>query len=132
MSWLLSFLSGPILQWAGNTALDFYKTKLAAANTTDKLAVDLAIKEIEAEIAARAEASKVMLIENGRWWTAAPRALVQWSFALFVVKAVVWDKLMGLGSTDALHGDLASWAGMVMVMWFGGRTLEKVAQIFKR
>ena len=136
MNWLLSFITSPLLKWAGDTALDFYKSKLAATNAQDKLAVDLAIKEIEAERDARVEAGKVLLIENGRWWTAAPRAIVQWSFAIFVAKCVVYDKVLGLGTTDMLGGDIANWAGMVMAMWFGGRTLEKVtakvAQIFKR
>lgn len=125
---ILSFLGGPVV----NGLISAYKAKLTAANAQDKLAVELATKEIDAEIAARAEAGKVLLIENGRWWTAAPRSIVQWSFAIFVAKAVVWDKVLGLGSTPALHGDIANWAGMVMAMWFGGRTIEKVAQIFRR
>ena len=132
MGWLLSFISGPVLNAITGPLLDAYKARLNAANTTDKLAVDLAVKEIEAESAARVEAGKVLLIENGRWWTAAPRAIVQWSLAIFVAKAIVWDKVLELGSTDPLHGDLSTWAGMVMAMWFGGRTIEKVARIFKR
>lgn len=128
MQWLISLLGTPIL----NTLLEAYKAKLQAVNTQDQLAVTLAMKAIEAEIAARAEATKVITIENGRWWTAMPRALVQWSFSLFVVKVVLWDTMLSLGSTPPLHGDVASWAGMVMAMWFGGRTIEKVAQIFKR
>jgi len=43
-----------------------HKAKLAAANTQDKLAVDLAVKEIEAEIAARAQASAIIIAEQGR------------------------------------------------------------------
>jgi len=125
---IFSFLGGPVI----SGIVDGYKAKLASVNTTDAQAVDLAKKEIEAEIVARTEATKVMLIENGRWFTWMPRAIVQWSFALFVVKCVVYDNLLGLGNTDPLHGDISSWAGMVMAMWFGGRTIEKVAQIFKR
>lgn len=128
MNWLISLLGTPIL----NTLLDAYRAKLAAANTQDKLAVDLAMKEIDAEIAARAEATKVMLIENGTWFTRAPRAIVCWSFALFIAKCVVWDSMLGWGTTPALRGDIATWGGMLMTMWFGGRTIEKVARIFKR
>jgi hypothetical protein len=47
--------------------VDAYKAKLAAANTQDKLAVDLAVKEIEAEIAARAQGSAIIIAEQGRW-----------------------------------------------------------------
>lgn len=125
---IFGFLGGPLL----NNLLGAYKARLENASGQDKMAVELAIKEIEAEIVSRTEATKVLMLENGRWWTWAPRALVQWSFALYVGKCVVYDNLLGLGTTDPLNGDIASWAGMVMAMWFGGRTIEKVAQIFKR
>ncbi len=125
---ILGFLGGPLL----TNLLGAYKARLENASGQDKMAVELAIKEIEAEIVSRAEATKVMALENGRWFTWMPRAIVQWSFALFVGKCVVWDNLLGLGTTDPLNGDISSWAGMVMAMWFGGRTIEKVAQIFKR
>ena len=55
--------------------VDAYKAKLAAANTQDKLAIDLAVKEIEAEIAARAQASAIIIVEQGRWWTSMIRPL---------------------------------------------------------
>jgi hypothetical protein len=127
-SFLASLLGGPIV----NGLIGAYKARLDATNTTEHIAADLAAKEIEAEIEARKQASAIIIAEQGRWWTAAPRALVQWSFALFVAKVVVYDKVLALGSTDPLNGDVASWAGMLMAMWFGGRTIEKVAQVFKR
>ena len=127
-SFLASLLGGPIV----NALIGAYKARLDAANTTDRIAADLAAKEIAAEIEARKQASAIIIAEQGRWWTAAPRAIVQWSFAVFVAKVVIYDKVLGFGTTDALSGDVASWAGMLMAMWFGGRTIEKVAQIFKR
>jgi len=127
-SFLASLLGGPIV----NALIGAYKARLDAANTTDRIAADLAAKEIAAEIEARKQASAIIIAEQGRWWTAAPRAIVQWSFAVFVAKVVIYDKVLGFGTTDALGGDVASWAGMLMAMWFGGRTIEKVAQIFKR
>lgn len=125
---ILGFAGGPIL----TALLGAYKARLESANAQDAKAVELAIKEIEAEIESRKVAGTIIIAEQGRWWTAAPRALVQWSFAVFIVKVVVWDKVFAWGTTDPLNGDVASWAGMVMAMWFGGRTIEKVAQIFKR
>lgn len=129
---LLAPLLSSVFGSAFSSLVDGYKAKLAATNTQDKLAVDLAVKEIEAEVVSRTEATKVMLLENGRWFTWMPRAIVQWSFALYVGKCAVYDNLLGLGNTDPLQGDISSWAGMTMAMWFGGRTLEKVAQIFRR
>jgi hypothetical protein len=125
---IFGFLGGPLL----SNLLGAYKARLENTSGQDKMAVELAVKEIEAEIEARKNANTIIIAEQGRWWTALPRAIVQWSFALFVAKVVVYDKVLALGSTDALSGDVASWAGMLMAMWFGGRTIEKVAQIFRR
>jgi len=127
MQWLISLLAAPLL----GSLSDGWKAYLAAKNSQDVQAVELAKAELEAEIAARKEANATLLVENGRWWTAAPRALVQWSLAVFVVKCIVWDTVLGLGTTPPLGGDIATWAGMVMVTWFGGRSLEKIAQVFR-
>jgi hypothetical protein len=131
MTWLLSLITGPVLSAITGPFLEAYKAKLAAANSQDAKAVELAVKEIEAEIVSRAEATKVMLIESGRWWTAMPRALVQWSLAIHIT-AVVFTNTTGWGSIPAIGGDIGNWFGMIMAFWFGGRTIEKVAQIFKR
>lgn len=125
---LLNFIGGPII----TGIIDGYKAKLSAENTTEHTAADLAKTEIMAEIESRKQANITMTLENGRWFTWMPRAIVCWSFAIFTAKCVIYDKVLALGSTDPLSGDVASWAGMVMAVWFGGRTIEKVAQIFRR
>lgn len=112
--------------------VDAYKAKLASENTADQIAAGLAAKELEVERRQAELNTQVIISEEGRWWTSLPRSLVQWSFALFVVKSVIWDTVLGWGSTPALHGDIQVWAGWVMTMWFGGRTIEKVARIIKR
>ena len=43
-----------------------------------------------------------------------------------------WRQVLGLGSTDALSGDVAQWAMIVLTAYFGGRSLEKVARILAR
>ena len=45
---------------------------------------------------------------------------------------MVWDKVLGLGVTDPLKGDVADWAMIVLTAYFGGRSLEKVARILAR
>ena len=45
---------------------------------------------------------------------------------------LVRDKVLGLGATDAITGEVATWAGVIVTTYFGGRTIEKVARIFKR
>lgn len=119
---ILGFLGGPLI----NGLVAAYRERLAAMTTQDRTAAELGIKAIEAEIAARQDARAIIIAEQGRWWTALPRALVQWAAAIFFVKCVVWDTVLGWGTTPALGGDVANTYGLIMAMWFGGRTLEKI------
>jgi hypothetical protein len=132
MQWLLSLFTGPVLNAITGPFLEAYKAKLAAANSQDKLAVELAVKEIEAEIEARKAANAIIIAEQGRWWTSIIRPLAALPVVVYLWKVVVYDKVLGLGTTDAITGDVATWAGVIVTTYFGGRTIEKVARIFKR
>lgn len=116
---------------AFSALVDGYKAKLASDNTADKIAADLAGKDLELQGRERELNVQQNISDEGRWWTAAPRAVVCWAFAIFVAKVVIWDTVLGFGSTPPLKGMVADWGGAVMVMWFGGRTFEKVARIWR-
>ena len=126
--WLASFLAGPI----ANGAIAAYKAKLDAAGSQDRIAADLAAKEIEAEIAARKEASAIIIAEQGRWYTAIIRPLLAFPLIIYLWKVIVWDKVLGLGTTDPITGMVADWIGTIITAYVGGRSIEKVARIFKR
>ena len=42
------------------------------------------------------------------------------------------NTVLGLGTTEPLRGDIQAWAGWVMALWFGGRSLEKIATVIWR
>ncbi len=48
---------------------------------------------------------------------------------VFYGKALLWDKVLALGSTDAVTGEVAHWAGAIMAFYFGKRGIENVARI---
>ena len=121
-------LTGPLVQGA----VDAYKSKLAAGNASERIAADLAARELAVEQRERELAVQQNIADEGRWCTAAPRAIACWAFAIFIAKCVVWDKVLGFGSTDPLTGSLDTWAGWLMALWFGGRSAEKVARIIAR
>ena len=121
-------LGGPVV----NGLIAAYKAKLDAANTTERLAVDLAAKEIEAEIDARRQASAIIIAEQGRWWTAIIRPLAALPVVIYIWKVIVIDKVLGWGTTDPINGEVATWSGLIVTTYFGGRTIEKVARIFRR
>jgi hypothetical protein len=131
LSLILSFVGG-WLPSLGKTLVDGYKAKLEASNNSERIAADLASRELDLEKRERELATQVIISEEGRWWTALPRALIAYAFAVYVVKCVVWDKVFALGSTDPLGGDIATWGQWVLAFYFGGRTLEKVARIMRR
>lgn len=126
-AFLGQLIGGPVVQGL----IDAYKAKLAAGNTAERIAADLAARELAVEMRERELNTQIVIAEEGRVWTALPRAIVTYSFALYVAKVVVVDKVLALGSTDPLGGDIATWAGWLMALWFGGRSLEKVARILR-
>ena len=127
-SWLASLLGGPIV----NGLLNAYRAKLDAANTRDAQAVDLAKKEIEGQIAARRAEITLLKQEQGWWVTALIRPLFALPFIIFAWKVVVWDKVLGWGDTDALDPNMWNVFLTVVGAYFDGRTIEKVARIFRR
>jgi hypothetical protein len=128
LSWLGDLIGGPFAK----AAVDAYRAKLSAENTSEKIAADLAARELGLEQRERELATQVLIAEQGRWYAALPRPLFAGAFIIYVWKVVVWDRVLGLGSTDALTGDVAQWAMIVLTAYFGGRSLEKVARIIAR
>jgi hypothetical protein len=127
-SWLASLIGGPVIA----ELINAYKAKLDAANTKDRIAADLAAKEIEAEIEARRQASAIIMAEQGRWYTATIRPLLAAPVIIYLWKVTVWDKVLGLGATDPITGMVADWTGMIVTAYVGGRSIEKVARILRR
>jgi hypothetical protein len=128
LGWLGNLLGGPFAK----AAVDAYRAKLTAENTSEKIAADLAARELGVEQRERELAAQVVVAEQGRWFTALPRPLFAFAFVIYVWKVVVWDRVFGLGSTAALSGDIAQWAMIVLTAYFGGRSIEKVAKIVSR
>lgn len=125
---ILGFISGPIV----SGLLNAYKARLASINTQDQMALDLLQKEIEADIAARGEATRLLIAEQGRWFTAIIRPLFAAPFIIFAFKVIVWDKVLGWGVTDALDPNFWSVFQTIVVSYFGLSAVERVSRIFRR
>lgn len=125
---LLNLIGGPII----SGALEAYKVRLKAADNDGQRALELLQKEVEADIAARAAATKLLIAEQGRWYTAAIRPLFAAPFVIFSFKVIVWDKVLGLGVTDALDPNMWGVFQVVVVSYFGASTVERVTRLFRR
>jgi hypothetical protein len=123
---VLSFLGGPVIKGL----IDAYQAKLKAGNVDSKIAADLAAGEIAAQVTDIQVRNRLKIAEIGHPWE--PEKLAFYVTLVFYAKCVVWDKILGLGTTPQLTGDVSNWAGMIMGFYFGKRTFENVARILKR
>jgi hypothetical protein len=124
LQWLASFLTAPII----NAFLDAYKARLDAKSNEGAQAVEVTRAALIAEIEARKSANAMLIAEQGRWYTAIIRPLLALPVIVYLWKVIVWDIVLGLGSTDPIAGDVGVWAGYIVTTYVGGRSLEKIAR----
>ena len=125
---IIGFIGGPVIKGL----IDAYQAKLKAGNTSEKIAADLAASEIAAQTKDVLIAAEIVKAEQGRWYTACIRPLMAAPFVIFAWKVVVWDKVLKLGTTDHLDPNMWNVFMAVVVAYFGGRSLEKVARIIRK
>ena len=123
---LMQLIGGPVL----SGLIDAYNAHLKAKTQDTAIAADLAAKEIAAQTVEAQVQAQLKIAEIGHPWE--PEKLAFYVTLVFYAKCVVWDKVLGLGTTDALGGDVSIWAGMIMGFYFGKRTFENVARIIRR
>ena len=123
---IMGFVGGPVIKGL----LDAYNAHLKAATDDKTIAADLAGKEIAAQTAETQAINQLKVAEIGHPWE--PEKLAFYVVLVFFAKCVIWDTVLGLGTTGPLKGDVSIWAGMVMGFYFSKRTFENVARIIKR
>jgi hypothetical protein len=123
---ILSFLGGPVIKGL----IDAYQAKLKAGNVESKIAADLAAGEIAAQTAETQAQTQYRIAEIGHWYE--PDKLMGYAVAIYFGKLLVWDKVLGLGSTDPLAGWASITANLVVSFYFAKRGFENVARIIRR
>ena len=128
---IIGFLGGPVIKGL----LDAYNAKLKAGNIDNKIASDLAASEIAAQIAETQAQTQYRIAALGRWYE--PDHLMGYCVAIYFAKLLIWDKVLGLGTTDPLGmkndptgGFAAITANLVVMFYFGKRGFENIANIF--
>lgn len=88
MNWLLSLLTGGVVERFTGPLLDAYKAKLNAANDAERLAAEQTIAKIEAarDIAMAEAADRWSAVRVGRWLIVIPFGL--WWAAIYLVQIV--------------------------------------------
>src|SRR6185312_4998046 len=114
---ILSFLGGPVIKGL----IDAYQAQLKAGNIDSKIAADLAANEIAAQTAETQATTQYRIAEIGHWYE--PDKLMGYFVACYFGKLLVWDKVLGLGTTDALAGWASGTANLVVSFYFAKRGL---------
>ena len=70
------------------------------------------------------------IAEIGHWYE--PDKLMGYFVALYFGKLLVWDKVLGLGTTDPLAGFASVTSNLVVSFYFAKRGFENIARIIKR
>jgi hypothetical protein len=123
---IISFLGGPVVK----ALIDAYQAKLKAETTDSKIAAGLAGQEIAAQTAETNEVTQYRIAELGHW--AEPDKIMGYCVAIYFAKLLVWDKVLGLGTTDPLAGFASVTANLVVSFYFAKRGFENIARILKR
>ena len=124
LSTIFGFLKGPVAR-IGDQIVEVKRAQIAAETDEAKLAADVQLADLEAKKA-------VLISEQGWWLTASIRPAFAWIFIIYTAKLVLWDKVLGWGSTDPLSPELANIEMLVIGAYFVGRSAEKIAARFNR
>jgi hypothetical protein len=133
--WLANLVSvpiiGAILQPILNALLTNQKQKLDAAGSHEAVVADLAKKSIDLDTREAELNAETIKAEQGNWVTRSIRPLLALPVIVLVWKLLVWDKALGQwtnGHTDGLSDQIWWYCTTVTIAYFGGRTVEKVAE----
>lgn len=124
--WAASFLTGPIF----DDALKAYQAKLAAGTSHDTIAAGLADRELQVQQREMELQTQLRIAELGRWYE--PEKLMGYTVAIYFAKLLIWDKVLGLGSTDPLLDWAGSTATAIVMFYFGKRTIDNITKIWKK
>ena len=83
---------------------------------------------LSAEIEARKLQTQIVIAEQQWWATAIIRPLIAWPIGIYIWKVVVWDKVLGLGTTDPLSGGMEWVMTAVVGAYFLARPIEKAVR----
>lgn len=123
---IIGFLGGPVI----SGLISAYREKLKAGNVDNKIAADLAASEIAAQQIEIQAQTNLKIAEIGHPWEV--EKLFAYVTLFYYSKLLLWDKVLGLGSTDPLTGWALWAANLIIGFYFAKRGFENVARIIRK
>lgn len=122
---IMSFIGGPVI----SGLISAYREHLKATTTDKQTASGLAGQEIAAQTAETQSITSLKIAQVGHPFEV--EKLFAYVTLFYYAKLLIWDKVMGLGSTDPLTGWALVAANLVIGFYFTKRTAENVTTIIK-
>jgi len=113
MGWLqfiLRFIGGGGLSGLASELRKANADRLAAANDSERMAAEERIAQVANQMEAQTRG-------DGSWMAKAMRALFGLVVLVYFAKLLIFDKVLGLGATDALGG-FADWTARTVVVFY--------------
>ena len=126
LSWLGNLVGGPF----ATAAVDAYKARLESGNTQERIAADLAGRELAVQQKEVEVQAQLKIAQIGHWYTV--ENIAGYIVVAYIGKVMIWDAALGLGSTDAVRGDVGTWAALIISFFFAKRGAENIARILRR
>ena len=115
---ILSWLTGGAIEAIGKQLTHAYELKLVADTDAKKLDAEQRIETLKAQQA-------VLIAEQGNWVTRWIRPAFALPFVIYINKVIVWDMVLGLGSTPPLSNQMAQLLTVIAGAYFLTRPVEK-------
>lgn len=118
LAWLGKWLLGGGISAIGGQINEWQRTKLEAANNSERVQADIAIAELHARRDALAHDRAAAYV----------RAAWALPFVIYDAKLILWDKVFGLGATDPLSDELFQIQMVIIAFYF----LHQTAKLFRK
>ena len=119
-------IAGAIVSGLMNVLPDFIIKYMGLKNDALRIQADEIIER-------RRLQRDVLIAEQGRWYTALIRPMFAWPLAIWWAKVILYDKVLGMGTTDPLTGQVGEWAGLIVGAYFLAEAGERItAKIVNR
>ena len=118
---ILNFLGNGALRTVTQGIIEARRDVQRAKNASERLEAEKAVAQLQAQQA-------ILLAEQASWMTRPIRPLFALPFIIYNMKIVIWDKVLGLGTTDVLSSQMLQIEMIVIGAYFVGRPFEKMAR----
>jgi len=115
---IFSWLAGGGIAAIGRELNRAYENKLQAKNDHERI-------EAEKQIATLQARQSILIAEQGNWVTRWIRPAFAFPFIVYDAKIVLWDKVLGWGTTEPLSPEFWQLQMIVFGAYFLTRPLEK-------